>query len=90
MELEEAMQKIKEDQMVRIVDCRSKQEVLETGYIKGSYGVYSNTSIAQMLGQLLNAEHKFIIISDVQKQEELVIRFNRIGYNNIIGFVDQQ
>jgi hypothetical protein len=37
---------LEKDNELRLLDCRSKTEVLKTGIIKGSFGLYSDSSIA--------------------------------------------
>jgi len=44
--VKEAVEKMDNNSDVKVVDCRSKKEVIDNGYLRNSYGVYMNTSIA--------------------------------------------
>lgn len=44
--INQAVDMAKKDSRVRLVDCRTRAKVLETGFVLGSYGLYADGSVA--------------------------------------------
>lgn len=73
---------------VLILDTRSQNDFVE-GHIPNSMFIGINGSFAVWVGALIEDLHqKIIIIADEGKEEEVVLRLARVGYDNCLGYLD--
>jgi hydroxyacylglutathione hydrolase len=70
-----------------ILDTRSNLDFVK-GFIPNSISIGINGSFAVWVGALIQDLHqKIIIIADEGKEEEVVLRLARVGYDNCIGYL---
>ena len=72
---------------VVILDCRSPQD-FSKGFIKGSINIGLNGQFAPWVGTIINPKSKLLLIVDVGFEREAITRLARVGYENVIGFLD--
>lgn len=70
-----------------VVDTRDA-DIFEQGYVPGSLNIGLNGMYANWVGTLLNADVPVVVVTEEGKQDEAVLRFARIGYTNIKGYLD--
>ena len=70
-----------------ILDTRQPDE-FEKGFIPGSLSIGLNGQYAVWVGTLLDMKRPLVLITDPGKEEESVLRLARIGYENVIGYLD--
>lgn len=74
-------------QNVLVLDSRSKEEFVN-GFIPGSINIGLNGRFAPWVGAIIPPESSLILISNLEGLEESIIRLARVGYTNIIGYID--
>ena len=72
---------------VTLLDCRSPQE-FSNGFIKGSINIGLKGQYAPWVGALLKAKNKILLVSEIGFEKEAITRLARVGYENVIGFLD--
>ena len=72
---------------VLILDTRSKDVFIE-GFIPGSVFIGLEGRFAEWAGSLLPFDKPMIIVSEIGKEKEAVVRLSRVGFSNVIGYVD--
>lgn len=71
-----------------ILDTRSNLDFVK-GFIPKSISIGINGSFAVWAGALIEDLHqKIMIIADEGREEEVVLRLARVGYDNCIGYLD--
>jgi len=70
-----------------IIDTRIPSEFMN-GYIGGSYNVNLVMNFATWVGNLINANSKIVLVTEVGKEEESIIRLARIGYDHVLGCLE--
>lgn len=71
-----------------IIDTR-KSEVFAKGFIPGSINIGIDGSFANWVGVLVtDIEQNILIIADEGREEEVVTRLARVGYDHAIGFLN--
>lgn len=70
-----------------LIDTR-KSDVFATGFIPGSVNIGIDGSFANWVGVLMpDIEQSILIIADEGREEEVVTRLARVGYDHAIGFL---
>jgi hydroxyacylglutathione hydrolase len=77
----------KEKEIV-ILDTRDVDDICK-GFIPGSVSVTLKTNYASWVGALFSPDKKIILITDEGKEKESVVRLARIGYVNVIGYLEK-
>jgi len=72
---------------VLILDTRSKDVFIE-GFIPGSVFIGLEGRFAEWAGSLLPFDKPMIIVSEIGKEKEAIIRLSRVGFSNVIGYID--
>src|SRR5215203_684640 len=72
---------------VLILDTRSKDVFIE-GLIPGSVFIGLEGRFAEWAGSLLPFDKPMIIVSEIGKEKEAIIRLSRVGFSNVIGYID--
>ena len=73
---------------ILILDVRSKS-LFSKGHIPGSLFVGLEGMFAPWAGTIIeNVKQKIIIISPKGKEEEAITRLARVGFDNVLGFLD--
>jgi hydroxyacylglutathione hydrolase len=75
------------DQGAVILDTRLADD-FEKGFIPGSVNIGLNGQFAVWVGTLIDINKKIVLITDPGKEEETVLRLARVGYENVVGYLD--
>ena len=71
-----------------IIDTRSP-EVFAKGFVPNSINIGLDGSFAMWVGEMIkDIKQEILIIADKGKEEEVIIRLSRVGYDHAIGFLD--
>lgn len=71
-----------------LLDTR-KAQVFINGFIPNSVNIGIDGSFAPWVGALiLDMKHPILLITDEDRQEEVVTRLARVGYDNAIGYLE--
>jgi glyoxylase-like metal-dependent hydrolase (beta-lactamase superfamily II)/rhodanese-related sulfurtransferase len=70
-----------------VIDTRNFGEAIK-GFVKGSYVISLQMTYAIWTATLFNPEQKIVLITDKGKEKESVIRLARVGYENVVGYVE--
>lgn len=70
-----------------VLDTRTPDE-FEKGYVPGSVNIGLNGTFAVWVGSLIDITKPMLLVCDHGKEEESIIRLARVGYENVIGFLD--
>ena len=70
-----------------LLDTR-EPDVFEKGYIPGSINIGLNGQYAQWVGALLDHEKKIMLVTEIGKEHEAVLRLARVGYEKVRGYLD--
>jgi rhodanese-related sulfurtransferase len=69
-----------------LVDAREITE-FAAGHIRGSINIPVDGRMAETIGMVLKPEDRIILVTPEGEEEEAAIRFVRIGYDNVAGFI---
>ena len=73
---------------VLVVDTRSKEAYTYEGTVPGAWFIGVAGSFAPWVGALIkNIDQKIIFLADEGKEEEVVTRFSRVGYDHTLGYL---
>ncbi|BFO67487.1 MBL fold metallo-hydrolase [Chryseobacterium sp. KCF3-3] len=73
---------------VLILDSRNNIEFAK-GYIPGSVNIGLDGNFAQWVGEIIiDVRTPVLLITEVGKEEETIIRLGRIGFDNVLGYLD--
>jgi glyoxylase-like metal-dependent hydrolase (beta-lactamase superfamily II)/rhodanese-related sulfurtransferase len=73
---------------ILVIDTRSKEEFAEEGTVPGAWYIGVDGNFAPWVGSLItNINQKIIFIAEGGREHEVVTRFSRVGYDNILGFL---
>lgn len=76
------------DNQVLILDTRTASDFAE-GHIQGSLFVGLEGQFAPWAGAVIpDINQKLVLVTPVGKEEETVIRLSRVGYDQVIGYLD--
>jgi hydroxyacylglutathione hydrolase len=70
-----------------ILDTR-KPDDFEKGFIRGSLNIGLNGQYAVWVGTLIDINRPLVLITDVGKEEESILRLARVGYENVTGYLE--
>jgi hydroxyacylglutathione hydrolase len=85
--LEEYEKIISIDKNVITLDTRESDDVCK-GFIPDSISITLKTNYATWTGTLYSPEQKIILVTEKGKEEESITRLTRIGYENILGYLE--
>lgn len=86
LNVEEFVQRMK-DQKTLVLDTRSTGDYL-AGNIDGSISIGIDGNFAPWVGAVIHdLDTPILIVADEGREEEVVIRLSRVGYDNPIGFL---
>jgi hydroxyacylglutathione hydrolase len=69
-----------------ILDTR-KSDDFEKGFVPGSINIGLNGQFAVWVGTLININNPLVLVTEVGKEEETVLRLARVGYENVKGYL---
>jgi len=72
---------------VVLLDCRSPED-FSSGFVKGSINIGLNGQFAPWVGALLNPNDALLLIVEKGLEIEAITRLARVGYENVIGYLD--
>ncbi len=72
---------------VMVLDTRVA-DVFEKGFIPGSLNIGLNGMFAVWVGTLIDINQPLVLVTDIGKEAETVLRLARVGYENVIGYLD--
>jgi hydroxyacylglutathione hydrolase len=72
---------------ITVLDTRSAQE-FALGHIPGSVNVGLNGDFAVWVGTLLPPKEPMVLVTNIGKEKESIIRLARIGYDHVTGYLD--
>jgi hydroxyacylglutathione hydrolase len=72
---------------VLILDTRN-EEVFTNGFIPSSVSIALEGRFAEWAGSLLPFEQPIIIVTEIGREKEAIIRLARVGFSNVMGYVD--
>lgn len=67
-------------------DARSPQD-FATGHLRGSINVPADGRMAETAGMVFTPEQKIVIIAPEGSEQETAVRFARIGFDQVLGYV---
>lgn len=70
-----------------VIDGRSNAEFI-SGFIPKSFFLSLGMPFAQWIGTLIAPETKIILVTPAGKEKEAAIRLARIGYPNVLGYLE--
>jgi len=68
-------------------DARDPQE-FGAGYRTGSVNVPADGRMAETIGAVIDPAHPVVVLAPEGREQEVAMRFARIGFDNVIGYVD--
>lgn len=72
---------------MKIIDTRSKNDVLEHGFLANTYTIGDGGSFSTWAGWYVDFNEPFILIADEGQLDELTRKLVRIGLDNIYGYM---
>ncbi len=83
----EAFEALAKEKGAVILDTRHEQ-VFKDGFIPGSYNFNIDDNFAPWVGTLIeNIDTPILFVADEGREEEVVTRLARVGYDNTIGYL---
>jgi hydroxyacylglutathione hydrolase len=70
-----------------ILDTRMPDD-FEKGFVPGSLNIGLNGQYAVWVGTLIDIKQPLVLITDVGKESESILRLARVGYENVDGFLE--
>jgi hydroxyacylglutathione hydrolase len=83
--LSQALEQI--EQGAQILDVRSPNE-FAAGHLKGSVNIALEGRYAEWAGSLLDLKHPVVVVAAPGREQEALIRLNRVGFENIAGHLE--
>lgn len=71
----------------QILDTRNPSEFAK-GHLKGSFNIGLSGNYASWAGTVLDHTQPIVLIANAGKEEESALRLGRIGYDNVVGYLD--
>lgn len=77
-----------EEERALVIDTRH-EDVFAKGFIPGSIFIGIDDNFAMWVGALIpDLEHPILFVSEPGREEEVVTRLARVGYDNAIGYLE--
>lgn len=84
----DSFKEMSEQNDIMVIDTRSKELFAEEGTVPGAWYIGVDGSFAPWVGALIkDINQKIIFISEEGREQEVVTRFSRVGYDNTIGYL---
>ncbi|NOY84813.1 MAG: MBL fold metallo-hydrolase [Nitrospirae bacterium] len=71
----------------QVLDVRSVNEFAEA-HLHRTLNIGIDGKYATWVGTLLNKDHEIVLIAEPDRIEEAIIRLGRIGFHNVIGYLE--
>jgi glyoxylase-like metal-dependent hydrolase (beta-lactamase superfamily II)/rhodanese-related sulfurtransferase len=73
---------------ILVLDTRTKEQYAESGTIPGAWYIGLGGSFAPWVGALIkDINQKIIFICETGREQEVVTRLSRVGYDNTLGYL---
>lgn len=83
----EAFEFVAEESQALILDTRDA-EVFSKGFIPNSINIGIDGNFAMWVGELIpDIQQKLLIVAEPGREEEVIIRLSRVGYDQTIGYL---
>lgn len=69
-----------------VLDTRTAPH-FEKAFIKGAINIGLNGGFAVWVGTLMSISEKLVVVADVGRESESIMRLARVGFENIVGFL---
>jgi hydroxyacylglutathione hydrolase len=69
-----------------VLDTRNP-EVFERGFVRGALNIGLNGMYAIWVGTLIDINQPLVLVTEVGKEEESIVRLARVGYENVVGYL---
>lgn len=70
-----------------ILDTRMPDD-FEKGFVPGSLNIGLNGQYAVWVGTLIDIKQPLVLVTEVGKEEESILRLARVGYENVTGYLE--
>jgi hydroxyacylglutathione hydrolase len=70
-----------------ILDTR-KADDFEKKYVPGAINIGLNGQFAVWVGTLIDIAKKIVLVTEPEKENESILRLARVGYENVVGYLD--
>ena len=70
-----------------ILDTRMPDD-FEKGFVPGSLNIGLNGQYAVWVGTLIDIRQPLVLVTEVGKEEESILRLARVGYENVTGYLE--
>lgn len=80
-------QHLAQDKNYLILDAR-EPDTFAQGFVKGSINIGLNGQYAIWVGTLLDDKKSILLVCDLGKEQEAIVRLARIGYENVAGYLE--
>jgi glyoxylase-like metal-dependent hydrolase (beta-lactamase superfamily II)/rhodanese-related sulfurtransferase len=79
--------KMSEEKGTVVIDTRSEKDFVR-GFVPGAYYMGIDGSFATWVGTLIDdLQTPFLVVADEGREEEVVTRLARVGYDHVVGFL---
>ncbi|PZU90112.1 MAG: MBL fold metallo-hydrolase [Chryseobacterium sp.] len=80
--------KLSLDEKVLILDTRDA-DIFAAGFVPNSLNIALNGGFAGWVGEMISdINQKILLVTDIGKEEESMIRLARVGYDNVVGYLE--
>ncbi|MFR9806994.1 MBL fold metallo-hydrolase [Pseudonocardia sp. RS010] len=69
-----------------VIDAREPQE-FAAGHLVGSVNVPADGRFAETSGTVVGAEQEIVVVAPQDREEEIVVRLARIGFDGVVGYL---
>ena len=84
----DSFKEMSEQDDILVIDTRAKEIYAEEGTVPGAWYIGVEGGFAPWVGSLIkDIKQKIIFISEEGREHEVVTRFSRVGYDNILGYL---
>jgi hydroxyacylglutathione hydrolase len=70
-----------------ILDTRNPDD-FEKGFIQGALNIGLNGQYAVWVGTLIDIKQPLVLVTDPGKESEAILRLARVGYENVLGYLE--
>lgn len=79
--------RLQREEQAQILDVRNAID-FEAAFLPGSINVGLDGKYATWCGSLLDHTAPIVVIADTDRQEEAIMRLGRIGFDNVVGYLE--
>ncbi|MDM4784648.1 rhodanese-like domain-containing protein [Micromonospora sp. b486] len=69
-----------------MVDARDPQE-FATGHLAGAVNIPADGRFAETAGSVIAPDRKVLVVAPQDREEEIVVRLARIGFDHVVGYL---